>query len=83
MATTKQMEVFLVTRNGEVVPELTRKRERDAHMALGRWLVPTDVVLEGGVLVDIGRQASNGVNPFRVQRAVLSMDEDGGISSGA
>lgn len=64
--------IYIVLRNGNIIPELTAKSEREAYGHLGRWLVPIDVVLDGGVLVDIGRQAANGVNPFRVQRADIS-----------
>lgn len=64
--------IYIVTRHGEVIPELTAKTEREAYGHLGRWLVPIDVVLDGGTLVDIGRQAANGVNPYRVQRAGIS-----------
>lgn len=64
--------IYIVTRNGQVIPELTAKTEREAYGHLGRWLVPIDIVLDGSTLVDLGRQAANGVNPFRVQRADIS-----------
>ena len=63
---------YIVTRNGGVIPALTARTERQAYEALGRWLMPIDVVLDDSVLVEIGRQAAGGVNPFRVQRADLS-----------
>lgn len=68
----EKKSIYIVTRNGQVIPELTAKTEREAYGHLGRWLVPIDIVLDGSTLVDLGRQAANGVNPFRVQRADIS-----------
>ncbi len=68
----EKKSIYIVTRNGQVIPELTAKTEREAYGHLGRWLVPIDIVLDGSTLVDLGRQAANGVNPYRVQRADIS-----------
>lgn len=68
----EKKSIYIVTRNGQVITELTAKTEREAYGHLGRWLVPIDIVLDGSTLVDLGRQAANGVNPFRVQRADIS-----------
>lgn len=68
----KTKNIYIVTRNGEVIPELTANSEREAFQALGRWLLPYDIAFDGMTLTEVGRQAANGVNPFRVQRADLS-----------
>lgn len=68
----EKKSIYIVTRNGQVIPELTAKTEREAWGNLGRWLLPYDIAIDGMTLTEVGRQAANGVNPFRVQRADLS-----------
>lgn len=70
---TDTKRVYLVLRNGQVIPELTRKSEREVWRALGRWLIPSDVNIDGMVLTEVGRQASNGHAPvYTVQCADIS-----------
>jgi len=68
----KTQIIYIVTKDGEVIPQLTAKTEREAWGNLGRWLVPIDIIVERGVLTDLGRQSASGVNPYRVQRADIS-----------
>ena len=51
---------------------MTMAETFEAGGNLGRWLLPYDIAIDGMTLTEVGRQAANGVNPFRVQRADLS-----------
>lgn len=70
-----KMTLYFVMREGRPIEELCARSERQAHMALGRYLVPTDVVLEGMILTDLGRTACNGVNPYRVVHATVEIPD--------
>lgn len=69
----QKVTLWVVTRSGEIIPELTGKTERQAYVNLGRWLVPLDIAPEGGTLRDIGWQAVQDSNPFRVQRIEIEL----------
>ncbi len=65
--------VYIVLRGKSVIPELTSKSEREAWLALGRWLMPTDVAIDGMTCTEVGRQAANGHSPvYSVQCADIS-----------
>ena len=65
--------VYIVLRGKSVIPELTSKSEHEAWQALGRWLIHTDVAIDGMTCTEVGRQATNGHNPtYSVQCADIS-----------
>ncbi len=64
--------IYLVTKDGQVIPEMTFKTEDEAYLALGRDIIKMAAEISTKVLIEVGRDAANGPNRYRVQRAEIS-----------
>lgn len=65
--------IYIVTHNKDVLTEFSARSEREAWAQLGRYLCSSAVSIDGMTLTDVGRQASNGINPYRVHAVQIEL----------
>lgn len=65
--------IYIVTHEKQVLAEFSARSEREAWTQLGRYLCSQAVSIDGMTLTDIGRQASNGVNPYRIHPVQIEL----------
>jgi len=65
--------IYIVTHHKTVLTEFSALSEREAWTQVGRYLCSSDVVIDSMTLTNIGRQACNGVNPYRVHAVQVEL----------
>ena len=71
----EKQTLWIVLRDGKVIPGIVATTHRDALQQLGRWLTPYDIAFSGSVLYDIGREATSDGNPFTCESIVVKIGD--------
>lgn len=58
--------IYLVMRGKSLLEGIQGRSERDAHVQLGRYLLPIDIAFDGATLYEVGRQACLPMNKYSV-----------------
>lgn len=70
-----EQTLWIVLREGKVIPGIMATTHRDALQQLGRWITPYDIAFSGSVLHDIGREATSDGNPFSCESIVVNVGD--------